>query len=341
MKKQEKLPELEAFAQAFDRSGRGASSSLPRPNTRLSPLATQTQLSGSQPRLRLPTGPVSAWSPAPGQPLRPGTGPRRAQGGGMKARGYQEEEDDEDEWRPWSASKRATPPPAARDRFSSVLARVVLVIVALVAAFSLQSHSRRNYIPGTISGTTVSNVSYDAGWPLIYAHVRAQQAPLSDVDPMPAFRYISPAFLAADVLALAVPFWLLLEAVWLLWVFILERFGPRRLFRRLVAVGFTALPATLWMAGALAAGIFLGLNDGHLSLLPRYLLPVLAPAAPGFGLAAAASLVLEVPPVLWRLDFGIFLLTLALPLAVLMIFLYMIFCLIGRMLRAMFKGQAE
>jgi hypothetical protein len=250
------------------------------------------------------------------------------------------EDEDEEEWRPWAASRRSVPPSARRDRFSEMLAHVALLIVALIAAYSLQTHSRRHYIPGTINGTTISNISYDAGWPLAYAHVNAQQAPLSDVNPMPAFHYINPAFLALDALLLTLPFWLLLEAVWLFWVFILERFGPRRLLRRLVAIGFTALPAALWILGALAAGIFLGFNDGQISALPKYLLPVLAPAAPGFGLAAAVSLVLEVPPALWRFDFGVFLLALALPLALLTICLYLFFCLIGRGLRKLFRGSA-
>lgn len=340
MKKNEKIPELEAFARAFDQPARGASSAVSRSHTLSSSAArVPGQTLSSQPRLRLPVSPAASWSPAPGQPLRPNTGPKRAQSWGTPGRDEGEDEADE-VWEPWSAHKRAAPPPAPRDRFSSGLARLALLIVALIAAYSLQSHSRRHYVPGTISGATVSNISYDAGWPLTYAHVQARQAPLSDVDPTPAFHYINPALLAADVLALAVPLWLLLEAVWLFWVFVLERFGPRRLLRRLVAIGFTTLPAALWMAGALAAGIFLGFNDGQLAALPRYLLPVLAPAAPGFGLAAAVSLLLEVPPVLWQHDFGVFLLTLALPLAVLIMFLYMFFCLVGRAARAMVKSQS-
>jgi hypothetical protein len=222
-----------------------------------------------------------------------------------------------------------------------VLGRLALMIVALVAAYSLQSHSRRQYAPGTINGATVSNISYSAGWPLAYAHVNAQHVPLSEVNPTPAFHYISLPLLAVDVLLLAVPLWLFLEAVWMLWVFVLERFGPRRVWVRLIALGFTALPATLWMLGALAAGIFLGFNDANFSSFPKYLLPVLVPAAPGFGLAAAISLVLGVPAVLWRQDFGVFLLTLALPLALLTIILYWVFCLIGRGVRNLFRGQPE
>jgi hypothetical protein len=222
-----------------------------------------------------------------------------------------------------------------------VLGHLALIVVALIAAYSLQSHSRRQYVPGTVNGATVSNISYNAGWPLAYAHVNEQQVPLSEVNPTPAFHFISLPLLAVDVLLLAAPLWLLLEAVWTLWVFVLERFGPRRLWTRLIALAFTALPATLWMAGALAAGIFLGFNDGNVSTYPKYLLPVLVPAAPGFGLAAAASLVLGVPASLWRLDFGVFLLTLAMPLALLTILLYLVFSLIGRGARKLFQGQPE
>ncbi len=222
-----------------------------------------------------------------------------------------------------------------------MVGRLALILVALIAAYSLQSHSRREYIPGTINGATVSNLSYNAGWPLTYARVNVQQAPLSEVNPTPAFHFINPIVLVVDVLLLAAPLWLLLEAAWMLWVFVLERFGPRRLWPRLIALGFTALPATLWMLGALAAGVFLGFNGDSFSGFPKYLLPVLLPAAPGFGLAAAVSLVLGVPAFLWHQDFGIFLLTLALPLALLTIGLFWVFCLIGRAARKLFRGQAE
>jgi hypothetical protein len=258
----------------------------------------------------------------------------------MDDKDYLDDEDDE-EWKPWSAHKHSAPPPSVRDRFSGVLARLALMAVALLAAYSLQSHSRRHYIPGTITNGTVSNISYDAGWPLTYAHVQAKQTPLSDVEPKPASHYISQPLLVVDVLALAIPFWLVLESVWLFWVFVLERFGPRRLLRRLIAVGFAGAPAALWVLGALAAGTFLGFNGGQLSALPTYLLPVLAPAAPGFGLAAGLSIVLQVPPALWPLDFGVFLLTLGLPLTVLTMCLYMIFCLFGRALGSMFRGNEE
>jgi hypothetical protein len=158
---------------------------------------------------------------------------------------------------------------------------------------------------------------------------------------MPAFHYITPTLLAVDVLLLAVPLWLLLEAVWLFWVFVLERLGPRRLLPRLVVIGLAALPATLLMLGGLGAGIFLGFSGGALSAMPKYLLPLLIPAAPGFGLAAGVSVVLEVPPALWRLDFGVFLLTLAVPLALLTICLYAIFCLIGRGVRSLILRPTE
>ncbi|HLW00190.1 MAG TPA: hypothetical protein VKT82_16095 [Ktedonobacterales bacterium] len=341
-RKNEKLPEVEAFEQAFDRPASRASSSFSRSQIQPAPAAAARtaagQVSGASAKLRAYASSSSSWSPSPGQP------PRRSgiPGQGLSPRRYQDDEDDEDEWEPWSARNRAAPPPPARnDGFSSVLGRLALIIVALIAAYSLQSHSRRQYVPGTIDGATVSNISYNAGWPLAYAHVNAQQVPLSQVDPTPAFHYISLPLLAADVVLLAVPLWLLLEAVWVLWVFVLERFGPRRLWTRLIALGFTALPATLWMAGALAAGIFLGFNDGSFSAFPKYLLPVLIPAAPGFGLAAAISLVLGVPASLWRLDFGVFLLTLALPLALLTIVLYWVFCLIGRGVRKVFRGEPE
>jgi hypothetical protein len=343
MKKREKPPEVEAFERAFDASGQRATSSFSRSQMQPSSSAARAlgRTSGSNPALRASASLAAAsWSPAPGQPPGRGTGPKPPQRLGVNDGGYEEDEDEE--WQPWAASrKRPALPPPRRDGFSSALARVALMLVALIAAYSLQSHSRHHYIPGTIKDATVSNISYDAGWPLAYAHVNAQQAPLSDVDPTPAFHYINPTFLAVDVLALAVPFWLLLEAAWLFWVFILERFGPRRLLRRLVAVGLTALPATLWMLGGLAAGVFLGFSGGAISALPKYLLPLLVPAAPGFGLAAGVSLVLGVPPALWRLDFGVFLLTLAVPLALLTICLYTLFCLIGRGMRSLVLRQTE
>lgn len=339
-RKNEKLPEVEAFEQAFDRPPSRASSSFSRSQIQPAPAAARAagQVSGASAKLRAYASPSSSWSPSPGQPPR-----RSTAGQGLSARRYQDKEDeDEEEWKPWSARNRAAPPPPAwHDGFSSVLGRLALIIVALVAAYSLQSHSRRQYVPGTIKGTTVSNISYTAGWPLAYAHINAQQVSLSEVNPTPAFHFISLPLLAVDVLLLAVPLWLFLEAVWMLWVFVLGRFGPRRLWTRLIALGFTALPATLWMAGALAAGIFLGFNGGDFSTFPKYLLPVLIPAAPGYGLAAAISLALSVPPALWRLDFGVFLLTLAMPLALLTIVLYWVFCLIGRGVRNLSGGQPE
>jgi hypothetical protein len=336
MKKQEKLPEVAAFEQAFGSSARRASAPLSQsqwlPTPSASAVRAMGRPSGSSPKLRAPGSPAAAWKSSPGQPLRRGTGSNRAQ------RWDDEDDLEEDEWEARASRKRPAAPNDQPGRASQVLVRLVLIGVALLAAYSLQSHSRRQYIPGTVSGATVSNISYTAGWPLAYAHINAQQVPLSSVTPTPAFHFINPVLLIIDVLLLAVPFWLILEAVWLLWVFILERFGPQRLGPRLVAIGFTALPATLWMVGALVAGIFVGFNGGQ---MPFYLLPVLLPAIPGFGLAAATSVVLGVPPVLWPLDFGVFLLALALPLAVLTICLYALFCFIGRKARGMSQGYEE
>jgi hypothetical protein len=173
---------------------------------------------------------------------------------------------------------------------------------------------------------------------LTYAHVQAQQAPLADVDPTPALHYMSLPVLAIDMLFVAVPIWLLLEAVWQFWAFVLARFGPRNLLPRFLALGATTLLAALWIGGALAAGVFAGFNGGQ---MPIYLLPVVAPVAPGFGLAAGISTLLGVPPILWRLDFGAFLLVLALPLALLTICLYLFFCLIGRGVRSAANRQVE
>ncbi len=344
MKKREKPPEVAAFEQAFDGAASGAPSPFARSQVQPSPFAPRPpgQTPGSYPSARV-SGPSSPLRAAlPGQPFGRRTGPGSAPGWGeddevgLEEEGYYAEEDEPEA--PWAGRKRPTTPPrAGNDRFSTILVRAALVIVALIAAYSLESHSHRHYFPGTISGATVSNISFDAGWPLTYAPVNEQQVALSEVDPTPAFHYISPVKLAVDVLLLAVPFWLLLEAVWLFWVFLLERFGPRGLIGRFFAIGFTALPATLWMVGALAAGIFVGFSGGSLSALPKFALPALLPAVPGFGLAAGASLVLGVPPALWTHDFGVFLLAVALPLILLTACLYLVFCLIGRGARKLLK----
>ncbi len=327
MRKNEKLPEVAAFEQAFDRPAQRGSSSLSRSQIQPASLASRPlgQNSGSAPKLGAASGAMAAasWSPSPGQQ------PRRSAGLNRAARWDEEEE--EEEWEERAARKRATPPPAERNPAAGVLVGIVLFSVALLAAFSMQSHSRRQYIPGTVSNTTVSNISYNAGWPLTYAHVQEQQVALADVDPTPAFHYISLPILAIDVLVVAVPLWLLLEAVWQFWAFVLARVGPRNLLPRFLALGFTTLLAAAWITGALAAGVFAGYNGGQ---LPLYLLPVVAPVVPGFGLAAGISSLLGVPPILWRLDFGAFLLVFALPLALLTICLYWFFCLIGRGVRS-------
>ena len=230
--------------------------------------------------------------------------------------------------------------PVVNDRFSIMLVRVVLALVALYAAYSLQFYSQRQYAytpqqslsaPGTAVG--ISSLSYDAGWPLTYAHVELQQLPLSNLNPTPTLHDIQPAALLIDVLFLAVPLWVILEAVWLFWGIVLSRFGPRQPARRFIAVGFTGLPATLWLVGALALGGYLSTTKGAPSTWPKVVWLALAPAIPGFNLASAVSAVLGIPPNLWQLDFGVFLLVMGLPIALLTACLYVFFCLIGRGLR--------
>jgi hypothetical protein len=224
------------------------------------------------------------------------------------------------------------------------LVRMVLALAALVAAYSLQSHSQKNYgytaqqsfsAPGTAVG--INALSYDAGWPLTYANVELQQPPLNNLSPTPTLHDIQPAKLLVDVLLLAVPLWILLEAVWLFWGIVLSRFGPRKPLRRFIAVGFTGLPATLWILGGLAIGGYLSATSapGKLapSAWPKVVWIALAPAIPGFNLASALSSVLSIPPNLWWQDFGIFLLVMGLPIALLTACLYVFFCLIGRSLR--------
>src|SRR5262249_28998778 len=133
---------------------------------------------------------------------------------------------------------------AAPDAVSAWLVRVVLFLLACVAAYSLQSHSQRHLVPGTVANQQVSQTSYDAGWPLTYAHVEvgAEGVPLGDVQPTPASRYISPALLALDVLVLALPLWALLECLRALWATILGLLGPRTPRRRVLALGCAGLP---------------------------------------------------------------------------------------------------
>jgi hypothetical protein len=333
MKKREKLPEVEEFERTFDRLAQSNPSSNLRSSGQPSPLPSRSLGKTPVPSQALRASAASSglWSASPGQPVRRATGPGRVQT-------WQPDDQDDGVEKDHQGQGKTSPPrSAARNRSATILARLALIIVALLAAYSLQSHSRHQYFPGTINGATVSNISYDAGWPLVYAHVEAQQAPLSDVDPTPAFHYISPAKLALDVLLLAVPFWVLLEAVWLFWVFILERFGPRRFVRRFFAVGFTLLAAALWLLGAIGLGVFIGFSGGQLSALPQFAVLALLPAVPGFGLASATSVLLGISPNLWHLDFGVFLLVLALPLALLTACLYVIFCLLGRGLRKLLK----
>jgi hypothetical protein len=376
MKKGEKPPEMEAFERAFGRgaqgtpnagAGRDTSASWQQPN-QSTPRRQPTPPGGIKRQSTPPTGmrppgpPSSFATRASGQaPLsRPvGTStslrsPAASQSPGHVANAAWdrdselEDEDFADEEEAGGPAPRgrsaARPAPVARDRFSMALVRVVLALAALVAAYSLQSHSQKNYAvtaqqsfsaPGTAVG--ISSLSYDAGWPLTYAHVALQQPPLSNLSPTPTLHDIQPAKLLVDVLLLAVPLWLLLEAVWLFWAIVLSRFGPRKPLRRFIAVGFTGLPATLWILGGLAAGGYLSATSapGKLapSAWPKVVWLALAPAIPGFNLASAVSSVLSIPPNLWWQDFGIFLLVMGLPIALLTACLYVFFCLIGRSLR--------
>jgi hypothetical protein len=268
-------------------------------------------------------------------------GSTRGQGWGLEGdeAGYLDEEDEEfEEEAARSAPRAARPVSASPDRFSSLLVRVVLVLVALYAAYSLQSHSQRQYALGPISDGVISTVSYNAGWPLTYAQVDVQQVPLTNTNPTPSLHSIQPLMLLVDVLVLGLPLWLLLEATWLSWSLMLRRFGPQRFVRRLFALGFTGLLATLWLIGALALGGYLSLvkkPEGTPSTWPLYAWPALAPAIPGFNLASAVSSVLAIPANLWPQDVGIFLLVMGLPILLLTAVLYIFFCLIGRGLRRM------
>lgn len=377
MKKGEKPPEMEAFERAFGRDGQGVSNAGAGRDANASwPSANQSALkrqptppSGIKRQATPPSGmrtqgPSSsfpthasgqAFPSAPSRPLGTSTALRSSQSFGRAAGapGGWDEEMEEDEadlsaeieaekalQRGQRGSRHA---PVVRDGFSAFLVRVVLVLVALYGAYSLQSHSQRHYTyvpqqsasaPGSAVGIT--SLSYDAGWPLTYAHMDLQQVPLSNLNPMPTLHDIQPTALLVDVLFLAVPLWLLLEAVWLFWGIVLSHFGPRTSARRFIAVGFTGLPATLWLVGALALGGYLSLTSkpaGVPSTWPKVVWLALAPAIPGFNLASAVSSVLAIPPNLWQMDFGIFLLVMALPIALLTACLYAFFCLIGRGLR--------
>src|SRR5579859_1065601 len=195
MKKREKPPEVAAFEQAFDGDASGASSPFSRSQVQPSPFASRLpgQTPGSYPGARAPGSSSGLWSSAPGQSVGRIPGSGRAPGWGeddevnLEDEGYYAE-DDAPEEAARAERKRLTPPPrAGTDRFSTILVRAALVIVALLAAYSLESHSHRHYFPGVIKGATVNNISYDAGWPLTYALVNEQQVALSAVDPTPAF----------------------------------------------------------------------------------------------------------------------------------------------------------
>ncbi len=252
---------------------------------------------------------------------------------------YLNEEDNEqfeEEEAARSAPRAARPVSAPPDRFSAILVRVVLALVALSAAYSLQSHSQRQYALGAVSGGVISEVSYTAGWPLTYAQVDMQQVPMTNANPTPPLHSIQPLKLLVDVLVVGLPLWLLLEATWLFWSVMLRRFGPQRFVRRLFALGFTGLAATLWLVGALALGSYLSLVKQPIatpSAWPIYAWLALAPAVPGFNLASAVSSVLAIPANLWSQDAGVFLLVMGLPILLLTAVLYILFCLIGRGLR--------
>ncbi|HEU5199081.1 MAG TPA: hypothetical protein VFU32_05565 [Ktedonobacterales bacterium] len=371
MKKGEKPPEMEAFERAFGRGAQGmpnagvgrdtnASWQQPNPST---PRRQPTPPGGINRQSTPPAGmrPPGASSSFPTRVAGPsslsrplGTAPslrspaashtpgRVASAAWDRDSELEEEEDDfadeEEAGGPAPRGRRAAP--VVRDRFSTALVRLVLALAALVAAYSLQSHSQKNYAytaqqsfsaPGTAVG--ISALSYDAGWPLTYANVELQNPPLSNLSPTPTLHDIQPAKLLVDVLLLAVPLWIVLEAVWLFWSIVLSRFGPRKPLRRFIAVGFTGLPATLWVLGGLAVGGYLSATSAPTvapSTWPKVVWLALAPAIPGFNLASAVSSLLSIPPNLWWQDFGIFLLVMGLPIALLTACLYVFFCLIGR-----------
>lgn len=361
MKKGEKPPEMEAFERAFGRDGQGVSgagrdANASWPPANQSALKRQPTPPGGMKRQATPPAGIrasgQAFPSAPSRPLGTSTALRSSQSFGRAAGGWDEgmEEDEVDlsaeieaDKAPRHGQRASRHAPVVRDRFSAFLVRVVLILVALYGAYSLQSHSQRHYTyvpqqsaiaPGSAVGIT--SLSYDAGWPLTYAHMDLQQVPLSNLNPTPTLHDIQPTALLVDVLFLALPLWLLLEAVWLFWGIVLSHFGPRTPVRRFIAVGFAGLPATLWLVGALALGGYLSLTSkpaGVPSSWPKVVWLALAPAIPGFNLASAVSSVLAIPPNLWQMDFGIFLLVMALPIALLTACLYTFFCLIGRGLR--------
>ena len=306
-----------------------------------------------------PANPWQTQPPAPpfpgpqGQPFPPAVPPASMPGGSFaspvppQAQGWGPQQwvaDDAD--RPVSSNipaYRRTPPAAPQppDRLALWLRRVVLFLVACFAAYSLQSHSQHQFLTGAIKDNRVSYISYAAGWPLTYAHLAATNVPLEDVEPTPAFHYIQPVLLALDILILAVPLWLLLQGIWLGWQGIVPRFGPRSVFRRFVALSFAALPALLWLLGGLALGLFLNIAGTETLTRHPYFWLALAPLVPGFGLASGLSAALDIPLRLWPLDFGIFLLLLALPFSGLTACFYVGASLFGRGLRRLFGKRQQ
>ncbi len=372
MKKREKPPEVEAFERAFDQgAGTGGEASVSWPAPGQSAIrrsvsappglhAQSRPSSGLASRLpgvaaptaqsqRLAVTPASVRTAA--RPLGRAAALGRQAWESDEAEEYEDASDEsgEDQEAAFDAAEQtrrarqdAGLASAGPDRFSAVLVRMVLALVALVAAYSLQSHSQRHYTLGPMNGSSISSVGYDAGWPLTYAHVELQQVPISNSNPSPSLHIVQPIPLAVDMFVLAVPLWLLLEAVWLFWTLVLHHFGPKKFLRRCIAIGFTAVPASLWLLGALALGAFLSVSRvprGTPAIWPKYIWPALFPAVPGFGLASALSSLLSIPPNLWRLDVGIFLLVVAVPLLLLTACLYSCFCLIGRGLRQLSGRQ--
>jgi len=321
MKKREKPPEVAAFEQAFDRgepggSDGGTGSPWPAPGQsaiRRSMTTPPGQRSQAQP---LASRPLSQSLPSvSARPSSPLASARSSTGALPKQQAT------------------ATPP---ADRVATLLVRVVLVLVALYGAYSLQSHSQRQYALGPVSDGIISEVAYTAGWPLTYAQVDVQQVPSSNFNPPPPLQAILPLALLADILVVGVPLWLLLEAIWLLWGLMLRHFGPKRMVRRLVVLGLTGLLATLWLVAGLALGGYLSLvKTPHAtpSTWPKYAWLVIAPAVPGFTLASALSSVLGIPANLWSQDVGVFLLVMGLPILLLTAIIYIFCCLIGRGLR--------
>jgi hypothetical protein len=100
-----------------------------------------------------------------------------------------------------------------------------------------------------------------------------------------------------------------------------------------------ALPALLWVVAGLGVGLIIVFGQLDTSTLPKFVLPVLAPVLPGFGLAASAAAVLSIPLDLWRLDVGLYLLLVLLPLLVLTGVFYVSACLFGRGVRRLFRRR--